>query len=166
MNYRCSRLNLHLEYRVGSRMTKSMTFELVSSKQLLMSLQCNVFLAHVDSVWPSFEYRNCWWCQYAIWRRLVRSGDQNTWKVRILAILHCQLKSRTEQVKQHQICLCRYPFEPPKIRFVTPIYHPNIDNAGRICLDALKLPPKVGEMASPKVTNVSISFYSLHWMFS
>lgn len=40
----------------------------------------------------------------------------------------------------------RYPFEPPKIRFLTPIYHPNIDNAGRICLDALKLPPKVGLM--------------------
>uniref|UniRef100_A0A672S858 Ubiquitin-conjugating enzyme E2 T n=1 Tax=Sinocyclocheilus grahami TaxID=75366 RepID=A0A672S858_SINGR len=36
----------------------------------------------------------------------------------------------------------RYPFEPPKMRFLTPIYHPNIDNAGRICLDALKLPPK------------------------
>ncbi|XP_068604604.1 ubiquitin-conjugating enzyme E2 T [Brachionichthys hirsutus] len=36
----------------------------------------------------------------------------------------------------------RYPFEPPKIRFLTPIYHPNIDNSGRICLDALKLPPK------------------------
>ncbi|KAI3356933.1 hypothetical protein L3Q82_003574 [Scortum barcoo] len=38
----------------------------------------------------------------------------------------------------------RYPFEPPKIRFLTPIYHPNIDNSGRICHDALKLPPKVG----------------------
>ena len=36
----------------------------------------------------------------------------------------------------------RYPIEPPKIRFVTPIFHPNIDNAGRICLDSLKMPPK------------------------
>jgi len=31
-----------------------------------------------------------------------------------------------------------YPMTPPKIRFLTRIYHPNIDRLGRICLDVLK----------------------------
>ena len=35
----------------------------------------------------------------------------------------------------------RYPYEPPKVRFVTPIYHPNVDRAGRICLSTLQMPP-------------------------
>jgi hypothetical protein len=31
-----------------------------------------------------------------------------------------------------------YPMCPPRIRFLTRIYHPNIDRLGRICLDVLK----------------------------
>ena len=28
------------------------------------------------------------------------------------------------------------------MRFITPVYHPNIDSEGRICLNLLKMPPK------------------------
>lgn len=31
-----------------------------------------------------------------------------------------------------------YPIAPPTVKFETPVYHPNIDMSGNICLDVLK----------------------------
>nr|XP_057939888.1 ubiquitin-conjugating enzyme E2 T-like isoform X2 [Doryrhamphus excisus] len=55
----------------------------------------------------------------------------------------------------------RYPFEPPKMRFTTPIYHPNIDSSGRICHDALKPPPKGAWKPSLNISTVLTSIQLL-----
>ncbi|KAA8496626.1 Ubiquitin-conjugating enzyme E2 T [Porphyridium purpureum] len=55
----------------------------------------------------------------------------------------------------------RYPFEPPSVRFETPVYHPNIDADGRICLDLLNMPPKGAWKPSLNVPTVLASIQLL-----
>lgn len=45
--------------------------------------------------------------------------------------------------------------EPPNCQFLTRVYHPNIDDQGRICLDILKKPPKVSTKEGLNVLNAS-----------
>lgn len=55
----------------------------------------------------------------------------------------------------------RYPFIPPIVRFTTPIYHPNIDESGRICLDLLNMPPKGSWNPSVNLLGILTSLQAL-----
>ncbi|XP_045455822.1 ubiquitin-conjugating enzyme E2 T-like [Melitaea cinxia] len=55
----------------------------------------------------------------------------------------------------------RYPFEPPQVKFVTPVYHPNIDKGGRICMNMLKMPPKGSWLPTITIETLIISIQSL-----
>lgn len=55
----------------------------------------------------------------------------------------------------------RYPFEPPRCRFLTPLYHPNVDAGGRICLDTLKSPPAGSWSPAVSLPSLLLSIRSL-----
>lgn len=54
-----------------------------------------------------------------------------------------------------------YPFSPPSIRFLTKVYHLNIDDNGRICLDLIKMPPKGNWKPTYSIENILIAIRML-----
>lgn len=54
-----------------------------------------------------------------------------------------------------------YPMDPPKVRFITKIYHPNIDRIGRICLDVLNGGPKGKWTPALQINSILISIQAL-----
>lgn len=54
-----------------------------------------------------------------------------------------------------------YPIAPPIVRFITQIYHPNIDTGGRICLDILNVGAKGSWSPSLNIEKVLLSIQSL-----
>jgi ubiquitin-conjugating enzyme E2 T len=55
----------------------------------------------------------------------------------------------------------RYPFVPPRLKFITPVYHPNIDTEGRICMDLLKMPPNGGWRPTISLENLIVAVQML-----
>ncbi|KNE56249.1 hypothetical protein AMAG_02083 [Allomyces macrogynus ATCC 38327] len=57
-----------------------------------------------------------------------------------------------------ECCLARqYPLCPPHIRFVTKVFHPNIDQNGRICVDILKEGSDAGRWSAAKNLRMALA---------
>jgi ubiquitin-conjugating enzyme E2 C len=54
-----------------------------------------------------------------------------------------------------------YPYAPPEVLFKTPVYHPNVDMSGRICLDILKPAGQGKEGAWSAVLNTNSVLLSI-----
>ncbi|XP_062502995.1 ubiquitin-conjugating enzyme E2-18 kDa-like [Corticium candelabrum] len=56
-----------------------------------------------------------------------------------ILLWHCLIVPTKMPFKEGQFLIdiafpAEYPFKPPKITFKTPIYHPNVDEKGQVCL--------------------------------
>lgn len=67
---------------------------------------------------------------------LTKENDYTNWKATIIGSDDTPYKGGLFEL---EISIPpNYPFKPPKVRFATRIYHPNVNSSGEICIDILK----------------------------
>ena len=66
---------------------------------------------------------------------LVNTDDIYIWEATIIGPIDSPYSGGIFKLKI--MITDKYPFKPPRIKFVTPIIHPNINATGSICLDVL-----------------------------
>jgi ubiquitin-conjugating enzyme E2 D/E len=67
-----------------------------------------------------------------------KNNDMLEWEAQLTGPSESPYANGTFNVKLE--LSAEYPFKPPKVKFLTKIYHPNIDNEGNICITLLKYP--------------------------
>lgn len=65
-----------------------------------------------------------------------KNNDMLEWEAQLTGPSESPYANGTFNVKLE--LSAEYPFKPPKVKFLTKIYHPNIDNEGNICITLLK----------------------------
>ena len=75
-------------------------------------------------------------CQLTEFRSITRGQDDFHYEVRLAGPEDSPYEGRVFVF--NFVYPQDYPFKPPKVTFVTKIYHPNINSGGGICLDILK----------------------------
>lgn len=118
----------------------------VSLHQYFLSLAGTLILTLSDAVCrASAPSRTRTICATSMWRSMARQGL----RTRVRGLLPARHQPRLPVssltslraggIFKLELFLPEdYPMTPPKIRFLTKIFHPNIDKLGRICLDVLK----------------------------
>eukprot|EP00392_Amoebophrya_sp_AT5.2_P006770 g6782.t1 len=83
------------------------------------------------------------------WRVALRAPEHTPY-AKATFYLHCNFCNRTSGES-------KYPFEPPKLQFATPIFHPNVSQRGKICLNTLNDKAEWSPMMDVSMLCVAVS---------